>query len=97
MEKDLGKILHTHSVGIPSGCLIYLITHTHAHTLSVNCTPKEICRHRPQEMMWVLPIRSLPVMDAYYPAKNSPQKEEEKKKRVLIVAITKCFSITTEI
>jgi len=45
-----------HLVGIPSGCLIYLITHMHAHTLSVNCTPKEICRHRLQEMIWVLPL-----------------------------------------
>lgn len=33
-----------------------------------------------------------PPMDAYYSSKNSPQK-----KRVLIVAITKCFSIVTKI
>lgn len=45
-----------HSVGIPSGRLIYLITHVHAHTQSVNCTPKENCRHRLQEIRWVLPL-----------------------------------------
>lgn len=45
-----------HSVGIPSGCLIYLIMLMCAHTQRVNCTPKENCRHRLQEMMWVLPL-----------------------------------------
>lgn len=31
-------------------------THACAHTQSVNCTPKENCRHKPQEIIWVLPL-----------------------------------------